>query len=155
MLYLSRIPKEIDNAEVVVRVFSFIVQLGVLLYVRDLITKTRNYYDERTCSLSDYSILLTNLPERIGTRSKLINFLATGFEKPFSPHQITFLPEYEHFYEMEDHIEELIEQIKKCLNATPSEANKTLMEDLERQLNAKEKELESYCEKELDLEKRD
>lgn len=45
MLYLSSINKHVDNAEIVIRIFSFVVQLGVLLYIRDLITKTRNYYD--------------------------------------------------------------------------------------------------------------
>ena len=57
MLYLSSMNKHVDNAEVMTRVLSFVVQMGVLLYIRDLISKTRNYYDERTCSLSDYSIL--------------------------------------------------------------------------------------------------
>lgn len=102
------------------RAFSFIVQLGVLLYIRDLITKTRNYYDERTCSLSDYSILLTNLPERKGMRKCLLKFLATSLDKPYTPHQITFLPEYEKFYEMEEHVSTLIEKIKNCINTTPS-----------------------------------
>jgi hypothetical protein len=108
MLYLSRMSKTVDNAEVVVRVFSFIVQLAVLLYIRDLISKTRNYYDERTCSLSDYSILVTNIPERPGMRARLTRFLSNGLPKPYSPHQVTFLPEYDDFYQMEDHIAELI-----------------------------------------------
>ena len=45
MIYISRINSHLDNAEVLVRIFSFVVNLGVLLYIRDLITKTRNYYD--------------------------------------------------------------------------------------------------------------
>lgn len=98
MIYLSRITKSVDNAEIVVRVFSFMVQLGVLLYIRDLISKTRNYYDERTCSLSDYSILVTNIPERPGMRARLSNFLSSCLSKPYSAHQVTFLPEYEDFY---------------------------------------------------------
>jgi len=45
MLYISNINKHVDKAEVVTRIFSFVIQLGVLLYIRDLITKTGNYYD--------------------------------------------------------------------------------------------------------------
>lgn len=123
MLYLSGMNKKVNNAEIVVRIFSFVVQFGFLLYIRDLITKTRNYYDERTCSLSDYSILVTNLPERAGMRNRLINFLATGLSKPYYPHQITFLPEYRDFYEMEDRISELVEEIKPFVNAEPSANN--------------------------------
>lgn len=63
------------------RIFSFIVHLGVLAYIRDLITKTRNYYDERTCSLSDYSIIVTNVPERKGTRRKLMSLLQKYMDK--------------------------------------------------------------------------
>jgi hypothetical protein len=47
----------------------------MLLYIRDLITKTRNYYDERTCSLSDYSVMVTNLPRKKNTRKNLETFL--------------------------------------------------------------------------------
>ncbi len=109
MLSLSRLSNRVDNADVVVRVFSFVVQLGVLLYIRDLISKTRNYYDERTCSLSDYSILVTNIPERPGMRARLTHFLTTALPKPYTPHQITFLPEYQDFYQMEEKIANIIE----------------------------------------------
>jgi hypothetical protein len=155
MLYLSRINENVDNAEVVVRVFSFVVQLGVLLYIRDLISKTRNYYDERTCSLSDYSIIVTNIPERPGMRARLTSFLSNGLSKPYSPHQVTFLPEYEDFYQMEDKIGELVEEIKKCFNSTPSKANDERMDQLKAELFAKETELERYCERELALEEKD
>ena len=72
------------------------MQLGSLLYIRDLITKTRNYYDERTTSLSDYSLILHNLPKRKGTRKNLIKFLSQKFDQV--PTQVTFLPEYEVYY---------------------------------------------------------
>lgn len=75
MIYISSINSHLENAEVLVRIFSFVVHIGVLLYIRDLITKTRNYYDERTCSLSDYSIIVTNLPQKIGMRAKLTKLL--------------------------------------------------------------------------------
>jgi hypothetical protein len=155
MLYLSRMSKEVDNAEVVVRVFSFVVQFGVLLYIRDLITKTRNYYDERTCSLSDYSILVTNIPARTGMRDKLTKFLTTALSKPYYPHQITFLPEYKDFYQMEDHISDLVQEMKQYVNAEPSKTNSQRLEELALQLDNKDRELQQYCERELNLEEKD
>ena len=112
MIYISRINNHLDNAEVLVRVFSFVVHLGVLLYIRDLISKTRNYYDERTCSLSDYSIIVTNLPQKVGMRAKLKKLLENSMGKSYKTHQITFLPEYEDFYRMEEEICEIIGSIK-------------------------------------------
>jgi hypothetical protein len=92
MVSFSQISGVVSNAEIVVRIFSFIIQLSMLLYIRDLITKTSSYYDERSCSLSNYSIIVKNLPEAKGTRRNLINFLENYFEKPYKIYQITLLP---------------------------------------------------------------
>lgn len=94
MVVYAEISSDVTNGAVVVRVFSFIIQLGMLLYIRDLITKTRDYYDERTCSLSDYSVLVTKLPRKKGTRKNLENFLSNYLDKPYKAYEITFLPEY-------------------------------------------------------------
>lgn len=94
MVEISRIEMHVSNGEVVIRVCSFIIQLAVLMYIRDLIGKTRSYYDERTCSLSDYSIIVYNLPKRTGTRRNLLKFLQNCYDKPYNAHQITFLPDY-------------------------------------------------------------
>ena len=45
MVELARIQKSVSGSEIVVRITSFILQLGTLIYLRDLIIKTRNYYD--------------------------------------------------------------------------------------------------------------
>ena len=45
MVELARIQKTVSGEEVVVRVLSYIVQICLLVYIRDLIIKTRNYYD--------------------------------------------------------------------------------------------------------------
>ncbi len=71
MIVYAEISGTVTNGQVVVRIFSFIIHVAMLLYIRDLITKTRNYYDERTCSLSDYSILATKLPKKKGLRKNL------------------------------------------------------------------------------------
>jgi hypothetical protein len=50
--------------------------------------------------------------------------LATAFSKPYDAHQVTFLPEYADFYKMEEDIAKLVEEIKKCVNAEPTEENR-------------------------------
>ncbi|EFX59898.1 hypothetical protein DAPPUDRAFT_346550 [Daphnia pulex] len=127
MVYFARIVEETDDAEVVSRVFAFILHLGVLLYIRDLITKTRNYYDERTCSLSDYSVLVKNLPCKKGTRAKMALVLTECLGKLYKMHEFTFLPEYEDFYRMEEEINEVINRIKKAMNEQESEENSLLL----------------------------
>jgi hypothetical protein len=44
------------------RVASFFIHMAALIYIRDNIRKTIEYYDEKTTSLSDYSIIIKNLP---------------------------------------------------------------------------------------------
>jgi hypothetical protein len=39
-----------------------VIHLLGLLYTRDTINKTRNYYDERTTLISDYAVILHNIP---------------------------------------------------------------------------------------------
>jgi hypothetical protein len=62
MIRFVRTEEEVTEAEVILRWCSFLVQLMGLIYVRDTINKTRNYYDERTTLLSDYSVILHNIP---------------------------------------------------------------------------------------------
>lgn len=49
--------------------------------MRDMIKKTNDYYDERTCSLSDYSVMIKNIPKQIGTERIVRNFMQKGFTK--------------------------------------------------------------------------
>jgi hypothetical protein len=102
MVQLAKISPVVDNAEVVVRCFSFVIQLMMLVYIRDIITKTKNYYNERTVSLSEFSIIATGLPKKSGTRRNLEKFLEKCFDFPHKAYAITFLPEYEEFYAMEE-----------------------------------------------------
>lgn len=74
-----RTEEEVTEAEVILRWCSFLVQLMGLIYVRDTINKTRNYYDERTTLLSDYSVIFHNIPRETQTEQKLKRFLAEAF----------------------------------------------------------------------------
>ena len=71
MVKLARIQTSVSSGEIVTRVTSFFIQLSCLIYLRDLVIKTRNYYDERTTSLSDYSIMVENLPPKEGNKKRI------------------------------------------------------------------------------------
>jgi hypothetical protein len=115
MVEVATISPHVDNGEVVVRGFSFVVQLMMLLYIRDLITKTKNYYNERNVSLSEFSIIVTGLPCKSGMRKNLEKFLETCFETPHKAYAITFLPEHEEYYAMEEEKERVVEQMKVAM----------------------------------------
>ena len=44
--------------EIVLRITSFVIHLALLIYIRDTIWKLNQYFDERSCTLSDYAVKL-------------------------------------------------------------------------------------------------
>lgn len=64
MVLLAEIAEEITNAELVLRITSFLTLLFCLVYVRDTFTKTWMYYDERETSYADFSVVVENLPTK-------------------------------------------------------------------------------------------
>jgi len=56
------------------RVSTFIIIMFTLLFIRDTIYKTEQYYDERRCSLGDYSLILSKLPNVDGIQSSIRRF---------------------------------------------------------------------------------
>ena len=91
MVEIARIQKVVTGSEEVARLSSFFMQLFTLVYIRDLFIKTRNYYDERTTSLSDYSIIVENLPQKSGNKRKILTFLENSLTKEHKPTQITLI----------------------------------------------------------------
>ena len=91
MVEIARIQKGVTGSEVIARLSSFFMQLFTLVYIRDLVIKTRNYYDERTTSLSDYSIIVENLPQKSGNKGKILTFLENNLGKYHKPTQITLI----------------------------------------------------------------
>jgi hypothetical protein len=57
-----------------------VIQLLGLIYIRDMLRKTNDYYDERTTSLSDYSVIISYLPKQLGLEGKIKSFLKKGIE---------------------------------------------------------------------------
>lgn len=55
--------------------------MGALIYIRDNIRKTVEYYDEKTTSLSDYSFIMKNLPLKDGIQKDIKNFVNNNFKE--------------------------------------------------------------------------
>ena len=56
---------------------------------------------------------------------------------------------------MEENIAKLVQEIKKCVDTEDTKENRKRLEDLEAQLEAKDRQLTHYCERELALEEND
>lgn len=78
---LSRIDAEIDDLETVLRISTFFIIMFTLMFIRDTIYKTEQYYDERRCSLGDYSVIIEHLPAIDGIQSCIRKFFAEGLSE--------------------------------------------------------------------------
>ncbi len=72
---LSSVSRHISEDEKMLRITSFVLQIMVLLYIRDILRKTSQYYDEREISPADFSILVENLPKCEQITKKINSFL--------------------------------------------------------------------------------
>ena len=57
------------------------MHLVALIGIRNMLLKEEQYYDERTCSLSDYSVIVSNLPAVTGTGKMVRNLFKDEFDK--------------------------------------------------------------------------
>lgn len=57
------------------------VHLFALIYIRDNIRKTYEYYDEKTTSLSDYTLIIKKMPLKDGIQKNIKDFINEGFKK--------------------------------------------------------------------------
>lgn len=74
-LMIARTDKVSNVYENVLRICSFIIHVLALLYIKDKIIKTWAYYDERESDLSDYTVIIKNIPVGVGVRGKLEEFI--------------------------------------------------------------------------------
>lgn len=73
---IARTDKTQKDYEIVLRIGSFIIHVLALLYIKDKILKTWKYYDERESDLSDYAIIVKNIPEKTtGVRQRLTDLI--------------------------------------------------------------------------------
>ena len=74
MVELSCNQADVSKDEEVIRIVSFVLHFFYLLYMRDHIRKLEAYYDERNTSLSDYSVMMKNIPKIKNVKKKLVDF---------------------------------------------------------------------------------
>jgi len=60
-----------------------VIHLVALIGIRNNLLKEEQYYDERTCSLSDYSIIVSNLPQTHGVKKMVIKLFEKEFNKTY------------------------------------------------------------------------
>ena len=121
-----------SNSELILRITSFVLHLAALVYIRDNIRKTVQYYDEKTTSLSDYSFIMKNLPMKEGIQQNIKNFVNNkfkedwqGFEDTYHHEhmkvsaekvmQITLLPGLEDYMRLDHEKQHLIEEKRQLL----------------------------------------
>ena len=81
MVYFSLFVGEEEYNNYFLRIVAFIIHLLALIGIRNMLIKEEQYYDERTCSLSDYSIMVSNLPNVYGTGAMVRNLFREEFGK--------------------------------------------------------------------------
>lgn len=75
LILFMRAETEVTDREILLRATSFIIQLLGLLYIRDTILKTLQYYEERNTLISDFAVMFVNLPQETGSIGKIRSFL--------------------------------------------------------------------------------
>jgi hypothetical protein len=82
---------------------SFFIQLLGLIYIRDMIKKTRKYYNERSTLISHYSLMISNLPRQVGIDKKIREFMKKGFsESEYKVEDLIVINELSEFFKIRD-----------------------------------------------------
>ena len=71
MIKVASTQKNVDDFELLLRGCSFALHLIMLVYIRNKQNRLYNYYDEKTCSLSDYTVIMRRIPEEEGNKQKI------------------------------------------------------------------------------------
>jgi hypothetical protein len=71
LIKFVRSEPSVSDEELILRICSFAIHLLGLIYIRDMISKTRKYYNERSTLISHYSIMISNLPKQTKIDKKI------------------------------------------------------------------------------------
>jgi hypothetical protein len=112
---IARTDKHLKDYETVLRIGSFIIHVLTLLYIKDKISKTWEYYDEMESDLSDYAVMVKNIPEGMsGIRERLKNFLTRDIKdeegKPYEIYEIILVPNAEKVHHLSHEEDEFHEK---------------------------------------------
>ena len=91
---------------------SFVLHLCFLIYLRDKLIKLESYYDERTTSLSDYAVIMKNIPPQIKLMEKIKKFFESEFEETHAIQKVILFPEYEELLELRDEKKKMINKLR-------------------------------------------
>ena len=130
---IARTEKDSKDYEDVLRIGSFIIHVLTLLYIKDKIIKTWAYYDEMESDMSDYAVMVKNIPEGMrGINKKLTTFLTKDIKaedgKPYEIFEIVLVPDSEKVHhlsheEEEEHEKYLIAKSKNDHHAVEEHLN--------------------------------
>jgi len=114
-LMIARTDKHLKDYETVLRIGSFIIHVLTLLYIKDKISKTWEYYDEMESDLSDYAVMVKNIPKGMsGIRERLKNFLTRDIKdeegKPYEIYEIILVPNAEKVHHLSHEEDEFHEK---------------------------------------------
>lgn len=80
MIHLSRLESSVNTEETVLRITSFVTQLFFLLYIREELRKDNSLFHERADpKISDYSILIKNIPKQASIKAKVNQLFQLAF----------------------------------------------------------------------------
>jgi hypothetical protein len=88
----------VSAKEELLRISSFVVQLLGLMYIRDVILKTLEYYEERNTLISDFAVIFMNLPQDVGVIAKIRGFLK-AMQGEYEVEEVIVLNSLEEFFE--------------------------------------------------------
>lgn len=94
MLEFASLQENVDSEEIILRIIGFIAHFLFLIYMRDNLMKLEAYYDERTTSHSDYTVMMKNIPKREHSRANLQNFFNTAYDRPHEIKNMVIIPEH-------------------------------------------------------------
>ena len=91
MVYLSIFVGEEEFSNYFLRILGFLFHMVALIGIRNMLVKEEQYYDERTCSLSDYSLIVSNLPDCYGTGRMVRELFKAEFKKESEVKEIIYI----------------------------------------------------------------
>lgn len=86
-----------------------------LVYIRDKLTKANSYYDEITTTMSDFSVILKDVPAVIGVQAKIRKMFEQFFSAPYKIEELVVIGHLKEFYLLEREKKKLLEKKKRLI----------------------------------------
>lgn len=153
LILFLRAETVISPEEIILRFSSFLVQLLGLVYIRDTLRKTNNYYHESFTSLPNYSVLLSDIPRQTGLLRKLRGFLQEDDHAEFRIEELILLSETEGFSRCLSEKRDLVRQKQALMGESPQ--REAALREVEELIESKNREIKSEHVRELQLLERD